>query len=147
MGHRGQSGTKLRRKARSPECNPLRCRETSPRGASPQRAGLRDDGEGDLAIRHQGPNPRRSDLRVEHPDGGLGDDVVIAGSGRAKLDDEIIELRVSDVLRVPPAVIRSFEAGPDGLDVICIGGRKPKDGDTEKFDDPGAVRRHLYLGG
>jgi mannose-6-phosphate isomerase-like protein (cupin superfamily) len=61
--------------------------------------------------------------------------VVIAGSGRAKLDDEIIDLRVSDVLRVPPAVIRSFEAGPDGMDVICIGGRKPKGGDAEKFDD------------
>jgi mannose-6-phosphate isomerase-like protein (cupin superfamily) len=61
--------------------------------------------------------------------------VVVGGSGRAKLDDEIIELRVSDVLRVAPAVIRSFEAGPDGLDVICIGGRKPKGGDTERFED------------
>jgi quercetin dioxygenase-like cupin family protein len=61
--------------------------------------------------------------------------VVIGGSGRAKLDDEIIELRVSDVLRVAPPVIRSFEAGPDGLDVICIGGTKPKGGDTERFED------------
>jgi quercetin dioxygenase-like cupin family protein len=61
--------------------------------------------------------------------------VVIGGSGRAKLDDEIIELRVSDVLRVAPAVIRSFEAGPDGLDVLCIGGRKPAGGDTERFEE------------
>jgi mannose-6-phosphate isomerase-like protein (cupin superfamily) len=61
--------------------------------------------------------------------------VVIGGSGRAKLDDEIVELRVSDALRVAPAVIRSFEAGPDGLDVICIGGRKPEGGDTERFED------------
>jgi mannose-6-phosphate isomerase-like protein (cupin superfamily) len=61
--------------------------------------------------------------------------VVVGGSGRAKLDDEIIELRVSDVLRVAPAVIRSFEAGPDGLDVLCIGGRKPPGGDTERFED------------
>ena len=61
--------------------------------------------------------------------------VVVGGSGRAKLDDEIIELKVSDVLRVAPAVIRSFEAGPEGLDVICIGGRKPKGGDTERFED------------
>jgi quercetin dioxygenase-like cupin family protein len=60
--------------------------------------------------------------------------VVVAGSGRAKLDDEIIELRAFDVLRVAPAVIRSFEAGPDGLDMICIGGRGPKGGDTEKFE-------------
>ncbi len=61
--------------------------------------------------------------------------VVVRGSGRAKLDDEIVELRVSDVLRVSPAVIRSFEAGPDGLDLICIGGRQPKGGDTERFED------------
>jgi quercetin dioxygenase-like cupin family protein len=58
--------------------------------------------------------------------------VVVAGSGRAKLDDEIIELRTWDVLRVAPAVMRSFEAGPDGMDVICIGGRRPAGGDTEK---------------
>jgi mannose-6-phosphate isomerase-like protein (cupin superfamily) len=61
--------------------------------------------------------------------------VVIAGSGRARLDDEIIELRPSDVLRVAPAVIRSFEAGPEGMDLICIGGRKPEGGDAERFDD------------
>lgn len=61
--------------------------------------------------------------------------VVVAGSGRAKLGEEIVELSTWDVLRIAPAVIRSFEAGPDGLDVICIGGRKPKRGDTERFDD------------
>ncbi len=61
--------------------------------------------------------------------------VVVAGSGRAKLDDELVELSVWDVLRVAPAVVRSFEAGPDGLDVICIGGRKPAAGDTERFED------------
>jgi mannose-6-phosphate isomerase-like protein (cupin superfamily) len=61
--------------------------------------------------------------------------VVVAGSGRAKLDEEVVELSVWDVLRVGPAVVRSFEAGPEGLDVICIGGRKPKGGDTERFED------------
>ena len=56
--------------------------------------------------------------------------VVVAGSGRAKLDDDIVELSVWDVLRVAPAVVRAFEVGPEGVDVICIGGRKPKGGDT-----------------
>ena len=60
--------------------------------------------------------------------------VVVSGSGRARLDDEVIELSPWDVLRVAPAVIRSFEAGPDGLDVICVGGRKPEGGDTERFE-------------
>jgi hypothetical protein len=50
----------------------------------------------------------------------------------ARLDDEIIELRPWDILRVAPTVMRSFAAGPDGMDVICIGGRKPAGGDTEK---------------
>ena len=61
--------------------------------------------------------------------------VVVAGSGRAKLDDEVIEIGTWDALRVAPAVIRSFEAGPDGLDVICIGGRKPEGRDSERFPD------------
>jgi hypothetical protein len=60
---------------------------------------------------------------------------VVAGSGRANLDDEVVELSVWDVLRVAPAVIRSFEAGREGLDVICIGGCEPEGGDTERFDD------------
>ena len=60
--------------------------------------------------------------------------VVVGGSGRAKLDDEVVELAPWDVLRVAPAVVRSFEAGPDGLDVICIGGRKPEGRDGERID-------------
>jgi hypothetical protein len=47
----------------------------------------------------------------------------------------VVELSAWDVLRVAPEVVRSFEAGPEGLDVICIGGRKPKGGDTERFED------------
>ena len=60
--------------------------------------------------------------------------VVVAGSGRAKLDDEVVELSVWDVLRVAPSVARSFEAGPAGLEVICIGGRRPEGGDGERAD-------------
>jgi mannose-6-phosphate isomerase-like protein (cupin superfamily) len=61
--------------------------------------------------------------------------VVVAGSGRAKLDDEVVELSVWDVLRVAPSVGRSFEAGPGGLDMICIGGRKPEKGDNVRVED------------
>jgi hypothetical protein len=32
-------------------------------------------------------------------------------------------------------LVRSLEAGPDGLDLICIGGRRPKGGDTERVPD------------
>ena len=62
--------------------------------------------------------------------------VVAGGSGRASLDGEVVELIASDVLRVAPSVIRSFEAGPEGLELICIGGRRPEGGDGEQHDDP-----------
>ena len=55
--------------------------------------------------------------------------VVVAGSGLILLDDETQELRPWDVVRVAPEVIRAFEAGPDGLDIIAVGGPKPKEGD------------------
>jgi mannose-6-phosphate isomerase-like protein (cupin superfamily) len=55
--------------------------------------------------------------------------IVIAGSGRALLDDEIIELHLWDVLRVAPEVVRAFEGGPEGLDMIAVGGPRPEDGD------------------
>jgi quercetin dioxygenase-like cupin family protein len=55
--------------------------------------------------------------------------VVVAGSGRMLLDDEAHDLQLWDVVRVAPEVVRSFEAGPDGLDIIAVGGPKPEGGD------------------
>jgi mannose-6-phosphate isomerase-like protein (cupin superfamily) len=55
--------------------------------------------------------------------------VVIAGSGKVLLDDEIIDLQQWDVLRVAPEVVRAFEGGPEGLDMIAVGGPRPEDGD------------------
>jgi quercetin dioxygenase-like cupin family protein len=56
---------------------------------------------------------------------------VISGSGRVKLDDEIIEIKQWDVIRVAPQVARGFEAGPAGLEIIAVGGSKPEGGDGE----------------
>jgi mannose-6-phosphate isomerase-like protein (cupin superfamily) len=61
--------------------------------------------------------------------------VVIAGSGQAKLDDEIIELTQWDVVRVAPQVGRAFEAGDDGLTLIAVGNDRPEGGDGERVDD------------
>jgi mannose-6-phosphate isomerase-like protein (cupin superfamily) len=55
--------------------------------------------------------------------------VVVTGSGRMLLDDDVIELRQWDVVRVAPEVVRAFEAGPDGLEMIAVGGPKPEGGD------------------
>jgi quercetin dioxygenase-like cupin family protein len=55
--------------------------------------------------------------------------VVVSGSGRVLLGDKTHELRQWDVVRVAPEVVRAFEAGPDGLDIIAVGGPKPEGGD------------------
>jgi quercetin dioxygenase-like cupin family protein len=55
--------------------------------------------------------------------------IVVAGSGQALLDDEIHKLRQWDVVRVAPEVVRAFEAGPEGLDIVAVGGPRPEDGD------------------
>jgi mannose-6-phosphate isomerase-like protein (cupin superfamily) len=61
--------------------------------------------------------------------------VVVAGAGRMRLDDEIIDLRLWDAVRVAPPVVRGFEAGPDGLTVIAVGGSKPEGGDGVPVED------------
>jgi mannose-6-phosphate isomerase-like protein (cupin superfamily) len=55
--------------------------------------------------------------------------VVLSGSGRVKLDDEIVEIEQLDAIRVSPGVTRQFEAGPDGLDLLAVGPRSDGDGE------------------
>jgi quercetin dioxygenase-like cupin family protein len=47
--------------------------------------------------------------------------VVLSGSGRLRLDDEILELEALDAVRVAPEVVRGFEAGPDGAELLAFG--------------------------
>jgi mannose-6-phosphate isomerase-like protein (cupin superfamily) len=61
--------------------------------------------------------------------------VVVSGSGRVRLDDEILELRQWDLVRVAPRVVRAFEGGPDGLELIAIGSDRPEGGDGEMVPD------------
>jgi mannose-6-phosphate isomerase-like protein (cupin superfamily) len=61
--------------------------------------------------------------------------VVVGGSGRVRLGDEIRELRRWDVVRVDPATVRAFEAGDDGLELIAVGSDRPDGGDGV-FVDP-----------
>jgi quercetin dioxygenase-like cupin family protein len=55
--------------------------------------------------------------------------IIVAGSGRVLLDGDTQELRQWDVVRVAPDVVRAFEAGPEGLDIVAVGGPRPEDGD------------------
>jgi quercetin dioxygenase-like cupin family protein len=62
--------------------------------------------------------------------------IVVGGSGRVRLDDEVREVRQWDVVRVAPEVVRAFEAGPDGLELIAVGGPKPEGGDGVMSSEP-----------
>jgi mannose-6-phosphate isomerase-like protein (cupin superfamily) len=62
--------------------------------------------------------------------------VVVAGSGRMRLGDEVRDIGQWDVIRVAPEVIRTFESGPDGLELIAVGGPKPEGGDGVLSDTP-----------
>ena len=55
--------------------------------------------------------------------------VVLAGSGRVRLDDEIVEIGALDAIRVEPSVKRAFEAGPEGLQWMAVGPHFEKDGE------------------
>ncbi len=55
--------------------------------------------------------------------------VVLAGSGRVKLDGEEHELRQWDALRVAGPVARGFAAGPDGMELLAIGFGEGGDGE------------------
>jgi mannose-6-phosphate isomerase-like protein (cupin superfamily) len=60
--------------------------------------------------------------------------VVLSGSGRVKLGDEILDVVPLDSIRVAPATARAFEAGPDGLEFLALGAHHP--GDGEPVEDP-----------
>lgn len=46
--------------------------------------------------------------------------VVVEGSARVKLDDDVVELRRWDVVRIPPGMMRALEGGPDGAEVLAF---------------------------
>jgi len=60
--------------------------------------------------------------------------VVVSGSGRVTLEDDVREIRTLDAIRVAPAVRRSFEAGDEGLELLAFGPRHDGDGEVLKED-------------
>lgn len=58
--------------------------------------------------------------------------VVLSGSGRIKLDDEIHEIGEMDAIRIAPRVTRALEAGDDGLEVLAFGPHHEGDGEIIK---------------
>ncbi len=56
--------------------------------------------------------------------------VLVGGSVRIKLDDEVVELKPWDAVRVHKDTMRSFEAGPEGAELIAVGAPNTGPGDA-----------------
>ncbi len=52
---------------------------------------------------------------------------VVSGSGRIKLDDEIVEIEESDAIRISPDAVRCLEGGPEGIEVLAFSPRRTDD--------------------
>jgi mannose-6-phosphate isomerase-like protein (cupin superfamily) len=54
--------------------------------------------------------------------------VVVRGSGRVKVEDEIVDLTEWDAIRFGVNTMRCMEAGPDGIEYVAFGaGDDPRD--------------------
>ncbi|HYH58829.1 MAG TPA: hypothetical protein VD790_06370 [Thermoleophilaceae bacterium] len=89
----------------------------------------------DLALEHGGLGYERFAPNFRVPFGHLHKAqeevyVAVSGGGRLKLDDEIIDVKQWDVIRIGAGVMRNWEAGPEGLEVVAFG--------APKLDDPAA---------
>jgi len=61
--------------------------------------------------------------------------VILAGSGRFKINDEIIDVGAHDVVRVAHDAWRAYESGPDGMEMLVAGSGRPPEGDGERQPD------------
>lgn len=57
--------------------------------------------------------------------------VLVGGSAKIKLDDEVIELEPWDAIRVSVGTTRGFEAGPGGAEYIAFGAPNTENRDAE----------------
>jgi mannose-6-phosphate isomerase-like protein (cupin superfamily) len=59
--------------------------------------------------------------------------VVVSGTGRVKLDDQVEDVGPFDAIRIAPSVVRAFEAGDDDLVLLVFSPRAK--GDAEVIQD------------
>ena len=57
--------------------------------------------------------------------------VLIKGSARVKVDDDVLDLEPWSAVRVAPETMRALEAGPDGAEFVTVGAPKTGSGDAE----------------
>ena len=57
--------------------------------------------------------------------------VVLQGTARIKVEDEVVELRPYDALRVAPGTSRGMEGGPEGAEILAFGAPNTENKDAE----------------
>jgi mannose-6-phosphate isomerase-like protein (cupin superfamily) len=57
--------------------------------------------------------------------------VVVSGSARVAVGDEVVELGQWDAIRIPPQTIHGMEAGPDGAEILAFGAPNTENKDAE----------------
>jgi mannose-6-phosphate isomerase-like protein (cupin superfamily) len=60
--------------------------------------------------------------------------VILSGTGRIKLDDEVVEVAPLDAIRIAPGVARALEADDEGLEYLAFGPHHEGDGEILKGD-------------
>ena len=61
--------------------------------------------------------------------------VLVNGSARIKLGDEVREMKQWDAVRVPRDTVRGFEGGDEGAEFIVLGAPNTGPGDAELIQD------------
>jgi mannose-6-phosphate isomerase-like protein (cupin superfamily) len=61
--------------------------------------------------------------------------VLVSGGARAKVGDEILELKAWDAVRVSPEMVRQLEAGPEGAEIVVFGAPNTENRDAEMVPD------------
>jgi quercetin dioxygenase-like cupin family protein len=61
--------------------------------------------------------------------------VVVAGSARIKLGDEILDLATWDAVRIAPELARGMEGGPEGAEILAFGAPSNENADAQMVRD------------
>jgi mannose-6-phosphate isomerase-like protein (cupin superfamily) len=61
--------------------------------------------------------------------------VVVGGSARLKLDDEVLELAPWDAVRIDNGTVRNLEAGSEGAELLLLGAPNTGANDAEMLQD------------
>ena len=61
--------------------------------------------------------------------------VLVSGSARLKLNDEVLEMKPFDAVRIAKDTMRNLEGGPEGAEVIAFGAPNTGPGDGPMTQD------------